>query len=256
MSNLAAAIQAALSSLNSHEVQQSATAHNIANAATTGFKRHDVQFTAMVHNGTGSGVQARVRVETTTPGTLISGNAPTDLAVSGKGFFTVQDSSGQTYLTRAGSFRADGNGVLRDASGRALMGYAGDGAGSSLQQIRIDPAAQSVSVGSNGKITVEGPDGTYRVDWTLPVGTVAAENGLSPVAGTGFSPTAASGAVNQQLSGKNGAGKLMPGMLESSNVNLVEEMTDLIGTTNAYSANTATIRTASEMMKTMLDIKS
>ncbi len=257
MGNLSAAIQNALSSLQAHSTRHNATAHNVANVATTGFKRHGVQFASMVSDrmAPGDGVQAKPRIDYL-PGVPIASGSQTDLAISGQGYFAVEGSDGSVLLTRSGAFQKDANGLLRDSSGRALLGYAGDGEGGALQPVQIDPAAESFSIGQDGRISVVGPDGTSRVAYTIPVGSVVGENGLEAVNGTAFQNGQASGDIQYNLAGNNGAGTVLSGFLESSNVDLAQETTDSMTTRHAYSANVATIRTADQMTQSLLDIKS
>ncbi|WP_075997067.1 flagellar hook protein FlgE [Salaquimonas pukyongi] len=106
----------------------STVADNIANAGTTGYKRTSIEFsTQVLDNATASyesgSVQSVSRAAISQQGALRGTNSATDLAISGEGFFIVQDESQEFYLTRAGSFNTDENGNLLNAAGYALMGY-------------------------------------------------------------------------------------------------------------------------------------
>ena len=106
----------------------STVADNIANSSTTGYKRASTEFSSLVLESGGSAyelgsVETRVRIGISEQGTFKFTTSVTDLAVKGNGFFLVNNESGQTYLTRAGSFVKDGNGDLVNAAGYRLMGY-------------------------------------------------------------------------------------------------------------------------------------
>ena len=106
----------------------STVADNIANSSTTGYKRASTEFSSLVLESGGSAyesgsVETRVRYGISDQGTFKFTTSVTDLSVRGNGFFLVNNESGQTYLTRAGSFVKDGNGDLVNAGGFKLMGY-------------------------------------------------------------------------------------------------------------------------------------
>ena len=124
------ALFTSLSGLQAQSVKLATTSQNIANASTTGFKRLETMFTSLVNtslraNGfSGGGVQAGVRRDFDTPGIAVPTGTSTDLSISGSGFFLVQGSGPEpVLLSREGSFRPDASGVLRNASGFALLGF-------------------------------------------------------------------------------------------------------------------------------------
>lgn len=117
-----------VSGMSAQANRLSTVADNIANSSTTGYKRSSTEFSSMVVPGTAGsynsgGVTTSVRTSISVSGVLQYTTSITDLAVKGEGFFVVQDSGGQPFLTRAGSFVPDGSGRLVNAAGFQLMGY-------------------------------------------------------------------------------------------------------------------------------------
>jgi flagellar hook protein FlgE len=117
-----------VSGMNAQSTRLGTVADNIANSGTNGYKRASVEFSSLVIPNTGTaytsgGVATQIRYSITQAGNLQYTTSATDLAINGNGFFTVQDASGQPFLTRAGSFVPDGQGRLVNAAGFYLMGY-------------------------------------------------------------------------------------------------------------------------------------
>jgi len=121
-------MRTSVSGLSAQSSRLATVADNIGNASTIGYKRSSVEFnTQVLDANTGSynsgSVSTTTRSEITRQGPIRSTNSPTDLAISGSGFFVVEDSSGDTFLTRAGSFIIDNEGTLVNSAGYKLMGY-------------------------------------------------------------------------------------------------------------------------------------
>lgn len=117
----------AVSGMNAQSNKLSAVGDNIANADTTGYKRANIEFsTLLLPSSVGSyvsgSVNSIVRHDVSVQGNLQSTNSGSDIAIQGKGFFVVQNSAGANFLTRAGSFRLDENGDLKNSAGFSLMG--------------------------------------------------------------------------------------------------------------------------------------
>jgi flagellar hook protein FlgE len=122
------AMNASVTGMNAQSNYLSNIGQNISNSSTVGYKEADTQFSTLVNSaGVGQtqlgGVSTTTRVDAAGQGTIASTSSTTDLAVKGKGYFVVSDSSGQNYLTRAGSFVPDSSGNLVNAAGYYLMGY-------------------------------------------------------------------------------------------------------------------------------------
>jgi len=117
-----------VSGMNAQANRLSTVADNIANSSTNGYKRANTEFSTLIVPSTqgsynSGGVTTTVRNAISTQGVLQYTTSITDLAINGNGFFVVQNTSGQPYLTRAGSFVLDGDGKLVNAAGFQLMGY-------------------------------------------------------------------------------------------------------------------------------------
>lgn len=127
-------MRTSVSGMNAQSTRLSGVSDNIANAATIGYKRVDAQFSTLLTDPGAPGytpapVRANIRHAISLQGAMDYTSSPTDLAVSGNGFFVVSDSAGVPALTRAGSFVKDGQGFLVNAAGYRLMGYPGDAGG-------------------------------------------------------------------------------------------------------------------------------
>ena len=121
-------MRTAVSGMNAQATRLSAVADNVANAGTTGYKRTGIDFRTQVleqnSGGYNSGsVRTSIRTDISRQGALKSTSSPTDLAISGEGFFIVRNPSSDTFLTRAGAFFIDNAGVLTNAQGVSLLGY-------------------------------------------------------------------------------------------------------------------------------------
>lgn len=253
------ALFSAASGMVAQQLNIDNTAHNLANANTTGFKHRRVQFQDLLYQnltapGTASGQQ------TTFPaglqlglGTRVVSNEvifkqgdflitdnPLDAVIEGKGFFQVVMPTGELSYTRAGSFQVDRDGNLVTSNGDLLE-----------PNISIPREALSISIANDG-----------TVSYTLPGQTEASQAGLLQIAdfqnpaglralGSNlFQPTEASGdAVVGTPGGQEGMGALRQGMLEGSNVSIVEEFIHMITSQRAYEANARVVRTADEMLQ-------
>ncbi len=232
-------------------------AHNLANANTTGFKHRRVQFQDLFYQnliapGTASGQQ------TTFPaglqlglGTRVVSNEvifrqgdfvvtenPLDVVIEGKGFFQVVMPTGETAYTRAGSLHLDRDGNLVTANGDPLE-----------PSITIPREALDITIGADGTVSynLPGQDASTQAgllqlaDFQNPAGLKALGNNL-------FRRTEASGdPVVGNPGGQEGLGALRQGVLEGSNVSVVEEFIHMIQSQRAYEANARVVRAADEM---------
>ncbi|MEE4211519.1 MAG: flagellar hook protein FlgE [Parvularcula sp.] len=129
--SIGSALQTGVNGLRAQATKLATLSDNIANSATVGYKRADTQFSSLVINNgsstsyTAGGVTTTVRTEVSQAGTILASDTNTDLAIAGNGFFAVSTAAtgGENALTRAGSFRVDDAGFLRNAAGYYLMGY-------------------------------------------------------------------------------------------------------------------------------------
>ncbi len=233
-------------------------ANNIANVNTTGFKRQRANFQDLYYDiaqqpGLRAGTQSRnptgIQLGTGvvlsgtprifTPGSIeVTGN-PTDLAIDGEGFFrvTLEDGTTQAY-SRAGDFRVDADGNLVTPDGYIVPGVAG-----------IDAQAGPVSINTSGEV-FQGTTQRGQVLLTRfpnPGGLVAQGRNL-------FTETIASGAPEEAIAGTNGLGTIRSGALEKANVEVVTELVNLIVAQRAYEANSKSIKTSDEMLRTANEI--
>ena len=243
--------------LDAQQTRMSLISNNLANVNTTGFKRGRASFQDLMYQTVrqpgaqtsqqtqspsglmvGTGTQVVSTEKLFTQGNLLQTNNPFDLAINGRGFFEVQLPDGSAAYTRDGSFQVDSQGQMATASGYPLQ-----------PGINIPPNAQSVTIGSDGTVSVQlaGEAAPQQVgsvtvaDFINPAGLQAKGENL-------FAETASSGAPQTGAPGQSGLGLLMQGSLESSNVNVVEELVNMIETQRAYEMNSKAISTTDQML--------
>jgi flagellar basal-body rod protein FlgG len=232
--------------------------NNLANVGTSGFKRGGVVFEDLMYQNlrqtgaasseqsvlpTGLQVGLGTRVSATTrnftQGTLQQTTSDFDLAIKGKGFFSVQLPDGTTGYTRDGSFQVDANGQLVTANGNTVV-----------PGITIPAAAQKVSIAQDGtvNITLQGQS-TPQAVGQLQLVNFVNPAGLEPRGQNLYAESASSGAPQAGAPGTNGLGTLHQGALEGSNVNVVEELVSMIATQRAYELNSKAIQTSDQMLQ-------
>lgn len=239
--------------------------HNIANLNTTAFQRRRVEFQDLLYQNSRrvgiqtsdagtvapSGIQFGLGVETAAvyrisqQGSLTSTENPLDLAVSGEGYFQIQLPNGQTAYTRAGAFQIDNQGNIVTADGYQLT-----------PNIQVPQNAISISVNSSGQVlaTVDGVVEPQNVG-QLSLATFANESGLEAIGDNLFLLSPSSGAAIAGNPGAAGFGQIRQGFLETSNVNAVEEITQLITAQRAYELNSKVIETADQMLQSASNIR-
>jgi flagellar basal-body rod protein FlgG len=236
------------------------TANNLANVNTTGFKRGRVAFEDLLYQNVrqvgadaaqdtqlpsglmiGTGVRVVATEKTYTQGNLQVTSNALDVAINGRGFFQVTLPDGTNAYTRDGSFKVNAQGELVTSGGYRLQ-----------PAVSIPDGAQSVSIGTDGAVTVQlagqaAPSqvGSLQVvDFINPAGLQARGENL-------MLESAASGPPQAGTPGLNGLGTLQQGALEASNVNVVEELVAMIETQRAYEMNSKAIFTADKMLETL-----
>jgi len=232
--------------------------NNIANMTTTGFKRQRAEFQDLLYQdlrrvgsessdaGTvvpsgiqlGLGVRPAAVYRIVDQGNLTITENPFDLAISGRGYFTVELPSGETGYTRAGSFQISPDGELVTADGYLIQPGA-----------TIPADAVSVTTNANGLVSARlGGTTTEQQVGQIELATFPNEAGLEALGDNLFLETAASGAATVGNPGATGFGTLKQGALETSNVNVVNEITNLIAAQRAYEMNSKVIQASDEMM--------
>jgi flagellar basal-body rod protein FlgG len=246
----------AASGMEAQQTKLDVTANNIANVSTNGFKKERAEFHDLMYQqiraagaSTGNGTQAPgpteiglgTRLVATSrelgQGELHQTNNPLDIAIEGKGYLPVTLPNGTTAYTRNGNLQMNNEGKLVTADGYSV----GD--------ITVPTDATSVTVAADGTVSAQVANQTQAVELgKIQIATFANPGGLSAEGSTLFKETSASGSAVLGAPGEGGAGNLRQGMLEVSNVNVVEEMIDLISGQRAYEVNSRVIKAADDML--------
>jgi flagellar basal-body rod protein FlgG len=229
----------AVSGLRTASRSLQTSADNLANLQTSGFKKSRAASTDVVSGGT----QISAILRDQSPGSILTTGSEFDLAIDGEGFFQVSRSGGGTGFTRAGSFRLDSSGTLVTANGDALN-----------PAIQIPAGSTSVSIEPNGLVTAT-VNGSQVTVGQIEIATFNNPGGLQAQGGGLFLETAASGSPVAGVPGASNAGRVISGAIETSNVDIAEEVVNQILAKTAFKANANVIRTADEMIGTILDIK-
>ncbi len=239
-------------------------ANNIANVNTTGFKRVRAHFEDLMYQivrtpgadasaaGTQvpTGIQVGMGVQTAgteflfSEGNLKQTGNPLDLAIQGRGFFEILLPNGETAYTRAGSFTLDAQGRIVTQDGDVLQ-----------PGLVVPPDALAVHVARDGTVSVEQPGGVQSVIGRIQLVDFLNPAGLKAIGGGLFQATNASGEPIVGNPNENGFGAIAQGMLETSNVNVVEEMVDMIASQRAYEMNAKAIQAADEMLQAAGNIR-
>ncbi|HUT50236.1 MAG TPA: flagellar basal-body rod protein FlgG [Alphaproteobacteria bacterium] len=239
--------------------------NNIANISTTGYQRRRAEFQDLLYqsqrtvgstsSASGSvvpvGVQVGLGTKTaavyriTTQGNLNSTGNTFDLAIKGKGYFQITLPSGETAYTRAGSFQLSATGQIVTADGHTV-----------LPGITVPNNATSITINASGEVSVKIAGQTAsQVAGQLQIATFPNSAGLQALGDSLLSETAASGTAVTGNPGDAGYGTLSQGFLETSNVNVVSEITSLITAQRAYELNSRVIQASDEMMSTLNQLR-
>ena len=242
-----------------------ATPNNIANMTTTGFKRRRAEFQDLIYqdlrrvgsnsSDTGtivpSGAQVGLGVRTAAiyrineQGNLQQTSNTLDMAIQGNGYFQVTMPSGDTAYTRDGTFGLADDGTIVTADGYTVQ-----------PGLQIPSNATSVAVNASGQVqvTLQGQTAPQTVG-QLQTATFPNEAGLDARGENLFLQTAASGQPVTSNPGSPGFGNVMQGFVETSNVNVVTEITNLITAQRAYEMNSRVITTSNEMLSTLTNLR-
>jgi flagellar basal-body rod protein FlgG len=187
----------------------------------------------------GTGVRIVSTEKNHSQGSLVNTKNALDLAVQGEGFFQIAQADGTVAYTRDGSFKLSATGQLVTANGAALQ-----------PAITIPPNVSSISIGQDGTVSVEAAGGGgAQVLGQIQLARFANPAGLQSMGQNLMKETTASGAPVVGQAGQAGAGQLMQGALEASNVNVVEEMVNMIETQRAYEINSKAISAVDGMLR-------
>jgi flagellar basal-body rod protein FlgG len=253
-----ASMWVAKTGLDAQNKRMTVISNNLANVNTTGFKRERAVFEDLLYQNVrqvggqtsantvaptglmlGTGVRVIATEKNHAQGNMITTQNALDVAISGDGFFQVLQPDGSLAYTRDGNFKLSPTGQVVTASGALVQ-----------PAMTVPPNAQSITVGSDGTVTAALVGvAAQQVIGNIQLARFANPAGLSSLGQNLLSATAASGPVQQLKPGTNGAGVLVQGALEASNVNVVEEMVNMIETQRAYEVNSKAIAAADDMLK-------
>ena len=252
------ALWAAKTGLDAQQTRMTVTSNNLANVNTNGYKKgravfedllyqnvrqvgaatsQDTQLPSGLHLGTGVRVVATEKMYT--QGNLTQTGNALDVAVNGRGFFQVLLPDGTLGYTRDGSFHVSAQGEVVTSSGFAVQ-----------PGINIPDGAQSVTIGADGVVSVQlaGQSAPTQVG-SLQLVDFINPAGLQPRGENLLLESAASGPAQSGTPGLNGLGLIVQGSVESSNVNVVEELVNMIETQRAYEMNSKAIATTDQMLE-------
>jgi flagellar basal-body rod protein FlgG len=244
--------------MEAQQTQLDAISHNLANVSTNGYKRSHVVFEDLMYQNirqagaasseqttlptglqVGLGARAVANSRSFTQGNLQQSSNPLDLAVLGNGFFEIQMPDGTTGYTRDGAFQVNSQGQLVTNNGNIVN-----------PGITIPSNAQSITIGADGTVgvTLPGQSQPQSVG-QIQIASFVNPAGLEPKGQNLYAETAASGTPNSGAPGSNGLGNLRQGFVETSNVNVVEELIGMIQTQRAYELNSKAIQTSDQMLQ-------
>ncbi|UZD55765.1 flagellar basal-body rod protein FlgG [Caldimonas aquatica] len=249
--------------MEAQQVQLDHVSHNLANVATTGYKRASAQFEDLMYQNlrqsgaasseqstlptglqVGLGVRSVATQRAFTQGNLQQTGNSLDVAINGNGFFQIQMPDGTVAYTRDGSFKTDANGQLVTNNGYLVA-----------PGLTVPPNTQSLTVAPDGTVsaTVQG-SAQPVVLGNLQLASFVNPGGLEPRGQNLFVETAASGTPTTNAPGSDGLGTLQQGYLETSNVNVVEELVAMIQTQRAYELNSKAIQTSDQMLQRLAQL--
>lgn len=254
----------AATGMNAQQVKMDVTAHNLANASTTGYKKVRPEFEDLLSEKirtpgptqaqggsspvpleVGLGVRTGATTRSMAQGDLVGTQNPLDVAIQGQGFFRILRPSGEFAYTRAGNFRVDGTGRLVTQQGELLD-----------PQITVPNETTDLTIKPDGTIFAKlaGRDQPQELG-TLELTMFTNPGGLSALGGNLLAATPGAGDPIQVRAGEQGSGSLTQGFLETANVKAVEEMIDMITTQRAYELNSKVIQTADAMLQKLTNLR-
>ena len=244
--------------LDAQQRRMSVVANNLANVNTTGFKRDRAVFEDLLYQtisqpgaqvdqnsnsptgllvGTGTRVVATEKIHS--QGNMIQTDNALDVAIDGDGFLQTLRADGSIGYTRDGSFKLNNIGQLVTANGNLLQ-----------PAITIPNNARSITIGKDGTVSVQtASQPAAQIVGNIQIASFINPAGLQAMGGNNYKETSASGAAQVMTPTQNGAGSLVQGALEASNVNVVESMVNMIETQRAYEVNSKAIAAADGILR-------
>ena len=255
-------LHTAATGMEAQQLNIDTIANNLANVNTTAFKRsranfHDLLYQTLRAPGqsatTGTVVPSGIQIGTGVKlssvdkmymeGSIQITRNPLDFMVEGDGFFRIQKDDGTIAYTRDGHFNKDNAGRIVTADGFPL-----------LPEIVIPPGAEKIHVGYDGTVTVKIEGQTQEIGQILTASFINPA-GLVSLGGNYLAPSRSSGEPVVGVPNQNGLGRIAHNQLESSNVNIVEEMVNMISGQRAYEINSKVIQTGDQMLQTTTNIR-
>ena len=252
------ALWAAKTGLDAQNTQMSVIANNLANTNTTGFKSDRTSFQDLMYQNVrqvgaqstqntqystgltlGTGVRIAATEKNYTQGSVLQTQGNLDMSITGLGFFQITMPDGTISYTRDGAFSMDSQGNVVNASGNPIS-----------PAITIPANAQSVTVGTDGTVSVTTAGSTKATSvGQIQLASFINVQGLQPIGNNLLTESAASGAPQVGTPGTGGLGNLQQGSLETSNVNTVTELVNMIQCQRAYEMNSKAISTTDQMLQ-------
>ena len=243
--------------------QMDVTSNNIANVNTTGFKKGRAEFKDLLYQelnfsanqvnedslkpvGIEVGLGTKISAINTmfSQGSLKETGNNLDMAIAGQGFFKISLPNGEFAYSRDGNFKIDANGTVVTSNGNALE-----------PEMVVPDTTTTINISSDGIISARLSDNSTVEVGQLNLYNFANASGLHHIGSNNYLETPNSGTEIESVPGLNGLGTIEQGFLETSNVQLVNEMTDLITGQRAYEANSKTIKTADDMLQIINNLK-
>jgi flagellar basal-body rod protein FlgG len=252
------ALWAAKTGLDAQNTQMSVIANNLANTNTTGFKSDRAAFQDLMYQNVqqvgaqstqntqystgltlGTGVRIAATEKNYTQGSVLQTQGNLDMSITGLGFFQITMPDGTISYTRDGAFSLDSQGNVVNTSGNPIS-----------PAITIPANAQSVSVGTDGTVSVTTAGSTKATSvGQIQLASFINVQGLQPIGNNLLTESASSGAPQVGTPGTGGLGNLSQGSLETSNVNTVTELVNMIQCQRAYEMNSKAISTTDQMLQ-------
>lgn len=252
------ALWIAKTGLEAQQTRMGVVANNLANVNTTGFKRDRAVFEDLLYQTVrqpgaqssqdttlpsglmrGTGVRTVATEKLHTQGNVVQTDNSLDIAIQGRGFLQILRPDGTLAYTRDGSLKLDAQGQLVTSNGYLVQ-----------PGITVPENAQSITIGVDGTVSVVMPGQAAPTEiGTLQLADFINPAGLQPIGENLYLETASSGAPQVGNPGLEGLGTLIQGALESSNVNVVEEMVNMIETQRAYEINSKAVATSDQMLQ-------
>ena len=244
--------------MEAQQMQLDMISNNLANVSTNGFKKAHAVFEDLMYQNlrqvgsntseqstlptglqVGLGVRTVATSRTFSQGSLQQSSNNLDVAIQGNGFFQVTMPDGTTGYTRDGAFQLDNQGRMVNSSGLLVQGG-----------ITVPANATNISIANNGTVTASIPGTTAPQNiGTITTASFINPAGLEPKGQNIYQESVASGQPNAGTPGSDGLGSLMQGFVETSNVNVVQELVTMIQTQRAYEMNSKAIQTSDQMLQ-------